>query len=605
MTTSMDHPPGGDWPIIKRVLANGWRYKWLIVASLGCALTFSGLMAVLMVQLPALIDLLGSAGDKALTPEQRQQVVDGLWNLGVRVLPLAPIAGAAAYGAWWFGQLAANRTMQDLRNRVLGHLVNLDLRFHQDLARGDLLTRMTTDLINTLRLQQLLYGKVVQKPFEALAMAVGLVWVEWHLAVVVLAVLLPTALIIWPLLRRTRDRSQQARDSMERNFGVMEQITAGIRVIKAMGSAEREVARYASSNQELVRANMKLAKTRSQSDAVTGFAVFTLAGLGLMSCAWLYAHDWVKPAALFVFLGGMARLMNLLRDAQRGYSDMQEQIPSAERIFALTDRPSALPDRSTATVCPAPRQRLRFESVRFRYAPDSGDVLRGIDLEIDIGRTVALVGSSGGGKSTLMDLIPRFHDVTGGRITWDDVDIRDYRLSSIAPHVAIVGQEPFLFDDTILANIAYGRPEATPTEIEQAARRANLHDDVLRLEGGLGYQTRVGDRGGRLSGGQRQRVAIARALLRDAPILLLDEPTSALDAQSEEHVQAALKELMRGRTVVVVAHRLATVQHADRIYVLAGKDDLQPGTVLESGTHAELVAKDGRYAELVRLQQLA
>jgi ATP-binding cassette, subfamily B, bacterial MsbA len=231
-------------------------------------------------------------------------------------------------------------------------------------------------------------------------------------------------------------------------------------------------------------------------------------------------------------------------------------------------------------------------------------VLRGIDLEIPVGRTIALVGASGGGKSTLIDLIPRFHDPTAGSICWDGVDLRSFRIPSITAHVAVVGQEPFLFDDTLLANIAYGRPGATRAEIETAARRANLHDDVLRLEGGQGYDTRVGDRGGRLSGGQRQRVAIARALLRDAPILLLDEPTSALDAQSEQHVQEALAELMKGRTVVVVAHRLATVQHADRICVLADKDDPQPGTVLESGTHAELVAKGGRYAELVRLQRL-
>ena len=600
----MSTPRGHDWPIIKRCLANGWAYKWLVLGSVLCALAFSGLFALLVTRLPDLITLLGKAGAGGLSEAERLAVVADLRSLGFQLLPLAPFAGAAAYGAWWFGQLAANRTMQDLRNRVLAHLVRLELAFHQQLSRGDLLTRMTNDLQATLRLQQLLYGKVLMKPFEAAAMAVALVWIDWRLAAAVLAVLIPVGLILWPLLRRTRDRSWKARERMEQNFGVLEQITAGIKVIKAMGSAEREVERYADSNRELVRANMKVAKVRAQSDAITGLAVFAIAGVGLITCAWLYDRGWVQPAALVVFLGGIGRMINLLREVQRAWGDVQENVPSAEHVFALLDRAPALPDDPAAPACPPLREAIRFVGTRFRYGAD-GEVLRGIDLEIPVGRTIALVGSSGGGKSTIVDLIPRFHDATGGTITWDGADLRSFRLTTIAPHVAIVGQEPFLFDDTIRANIAYGRPGATPAEIEQASRRANLHDDVLRLEGGLGYDTRVGDRGGRLSGGQRQRVAIARALLRDAPILLLDEPTSALDAQSEQHVQAALAELMKGRTVVVVAHRLATVQHADRIYVLAGKDDPLPGTVLEAGSHAELVAKGGRYAELVRLQRLA
>jgi len=233
------------------------------------------------------------------------------------------------------------------------------------------------------------------------------------------------------------------------------------------------------------------------------------------------------------------------------------------------------------------------------------DLLRGIDLEIPVGRTVALVGASGGGKSTLIDLIPRLQDVTAGRVLWDGSDVRSFRASTVVHHCAIVQQDAFLFDDTVYENIRYGRPEATREEIEAAARRANIHDDILRLEGGQGYETRVGDRGSRLSGGQRQRVAIARALLRDAPVLLLDEPTSALDAGSEAHVQAALDELMRGRTTVVIAHRLATVRHADAIFVLGGKDDGDlRGRLMESGTHEQLIAAGGAYAELVKRQDL-
>jgi subfamily B ATP-binding cassette protein MsbA len=591
-----------EWTTIKRALRGGFPYRWIIAIAIAANLTLAALVALLLKSAGGFIQLLGDASRTTADPGSLAQRFN---DTAISLAMLAVPAALAAFCAWWFGQMVANRTMQDLRNRVLGHLVTLDLRFHQSLSRGDLLTRLTNDLGNMLRLQQLAYGKLLQKPVMSIGLIGALFWNDWRLASGLLLVLVPAGLIIWPLIRRSNSRSRTARQSMERNFGVLEQITAGIKVIKAMGSAEREIARYAESNSELVRANMRLAKTRGQSDAITHGSIFALAALGLFLCGWLFSHGLIAPQKLVTILAIIIMLVTELRESQRAWGDVQEVIPSAERVFELLDRPSDLTDRPDARPCPVPRTSIRLEGVRFRYAPDATEVLRGVDLEIPVGTTVALVGSSGGGKSTLIDLLPRFHDVTGGRIAWDGTDLRDFTMATIAPHCAIVGQEPFLFDGTVLDNLRYGRPEASQEQIEAAARRANLHDDVLRLEGGLGYNTLVGDRGGRLSGGQRQRVAIARALLRDAPILLLDEPTSALDAQSEQHVQAALAELMRGRTVVVVAHRLATVQHADRIYVLAGKDDPLPGTVLESGSHGELVARNGRYAELVRLQRLA
>jgi ATP-binding cassette, subfamily B, bacterial MsbA len=615
------HAGISEWQTVKRVLARGWRYRGVILAAVLCTATLGALLGWLFLQMQPLFELLSRAQQAAGAEDAarsaiahpctccahipgRSEIADGFRDFGLRLLPAAIPAALAAFGAWWFGQLVANLTMRDLRNEVLAHLVRTDLGFHQQLARGEMLTRLTTDLLGTLRLQQVAYGKVLLKPLEAVGLTVALLWIDLRLAAVVGLVLLPAMVVLWPLLQRTRRRSRQARDSQERNFGVLEQITAGIKVIKAMGSAEREVQRYAGSNAELVRANMRLAKTRAQSDGLTNGAIFLLAGLGMIACGVLFDRRLIEPGALLSFLAILGRLINVLREAQRGWGDLQEQIPAAQRVFELLDRPSALAERPGAPPCPAPRQSIALEGVRFRYAADAGEVLRGIDLIIPVGRTTALVGSSGGGKSTIIDLIPRFHDATGGRVTWDGVDVRDGRLDSIAAHVAVVSQDAFLFDDTIRANIAYGRPEASDAEIEAAARRAHLHDDILRLEGGQGYATRVGDRGGRLSGGQRQRVAIARALLRDAPVLLLDEPTSALDAHSEAHVQAALAELMRGRTVVVVAHRLATVQRADRIYVIAGKDDPEPGTVLESGTHSELLARGGRYAQLAKLQAI-
>ena len=356
--------------------------------------------------------------------------------------------------------------------------------------------------------------------------------------------------------------------------------------------------------------NMRVARSRAQSDAITAAAIFAIAGIGMILADFVIGHQWLDPGLLILGLAALARMITAVREMIRTWGDMQEQLPSVDRVFVLLAQRSAIADRPVSLPCPAPRSLIRLEKVTFSYQANSEAVLRSVDLDIPVGKTVALVGPSGAGKSTLLDLLPRFHDVSSGRITIDGIDLRDFQVDSLSRHFAIVQQDSFLFNDTIYSNISYGRPEATKDEVETAAKRAHIHDAILSLEGGQGYDTIVGDRGSRLSGGQRQRVAIARALLRDAPILLMDEPTSALDADSERHVQAALAELMRGRTVVVVAHRLATVQHADRIYVLAGamtrdgQEDPRRGTVVESGTHSELITLGGDYAELVRLQQL-
>ena len=293
-----------------------------------------------------------------------------------------------------------------------------------------------------------------------------------------------------------------------------------------------------------------------------------------------------------------------MRELQKVWGDMLYHLPAAERIHEIMDIQPQIVDKPGAVSCPIPQQSIGLRDVRFAYEGDN-DVLRGINVEIGIGQTVALVGASGGGKSTLLDLIPRMYDVRAGSITWDGVDLKDLQQESVIQHCAIVQQDSFLFDDTVFENIRYGRPNASREEVEAAAKRAYVHDDILRLEGGQGYDSPVGDRGSRLSGGQRQRVAIARAFLRDAPVLLMDEPTSALDAESERHVQAAIAELMQGRTTIMVAHRLATVKHADKICVLAGKEDeANRGTIIEMGRHDELVAQGGVYAEMVKGQSL-
>lgn len=598
-----------DGHLLRRILIQGWRYRWMILLSTLGAGASGALMAYLLTQLGPFLRYIGGA-EGATTPEQLHQATEGLTSLGLSLIALTPLAVIAAYIGLWSGLWVANRTMEDLRSRVLGHLVRLDIAFHQALSRGELLTRLTTDLNSVLRMQRALYGKLIQRPLESLGILGFVAWTDWRLAVVLVLILVPLVFILTPLIRRTRQRSQKARETQAENFGVLEQITAGIKVVKAMGSADREHERYAGHNHKLFNDNMRLARSRAQSEAVTAAALFLISGGGMVGGAWLFVNEWIAPGILFLGIGALARLITAVREVVRLWGDIQEHLPCVARVFALLDQPSAIRDRPDAKPCQVPREAIRLEHASFRYQPTSEPVLRDISLEIPIGRTVALVGPSGAGKTTLLDLLPRFQDVSDGRITIDGIDLRDFAVESLAHLFAIVQQDNFLFNDTIYNNIAYGRPGATRNDVENAARRAHIHDAILSLEGGQGYDTVVGDRGSRLSGGQRQRVAIARALLRDAPILLMDEPTSALDADSERHVQDALNELMRGRTVVVIAHRLATVQHADRIYVMAGAktrdglDDPRRGTVVESGTHQELIALNGDYAELVRLQQL-
>ncbi len=599
----------GDMRLIGEVIRRGWPHKWKIALSLSGHAVTGAMLAYLLAQLAPFIKYLGTSMTGG-SVEVAKTATDNLTTLGFNLIALAPLAAAGAFIGWLMGQWVANRTMEKLRSDVLGHLVHLDLSYHHSLSRGDMLTRLTTDLNSTLSIMQLLYGKLTRIPLETIGILSFVTYYDWRLSLGLVSILCPLALFLFPLIRRTRTRSHRARETLAANFSVLEQITAGIKVIKAMGSAEREALRYASHNRTLFNDNLRVARARAQSDALTSAAIFGIVGMALIGAGWLFARDFLQPELLFLGVGALARMITSTRDFVRSFGDLQEHLPALARVKVVLDHHSAIQDKANALPCPAPKHSIILDQVSFRYQPQLEFVLRNVSLTVPVGKTVALVGQSGAGKSTLLDLLPRFHDVNDGKITIDGVDLRDFQLESLSHHFAIVQQDSFLFNDTVYANISYGRPEATRADIERAAIRAHIHDAILALDGGLGYETNVGDRGSRLSGGQRQRVAIARAFLRDAPILLMDEPTSALDADSERHVQEALTELMRGRTVVVVAHRLATVQHADIIYVLAGarnrdgQDDPRRGTVIESGTHKELIAQRGDYAELVRLQQL-
>jgi subfamily B ATP-binding cassette protein MsbA len=395
--------------------------------------------------------------------------------------------------------------------------------------------------------------------------------------------------------KRTRKAAQGAMaETSALSTAVMESLD-GVKIVKIENRETFEESRVAEVVARREAHLIKGANARSAAAPATELIMTFIAAAIIAYAGWRALHSGFGIKAFTSFLGALLLMSPALRQVANLQAVMGEGLAAAERLFAALDTKPKIKDAPDAVVLPRSEGRITLTDVAFAYGPDI-PALTGVSLEARRGETIALVGPSGGGKSTILNLIPRFFDVQSGVVSIDGHDVRDVTLSSLRGQIALVTQEPFLFDDTIRANIAYARPEASPGEIEQAARAAAAHEFIMALP--QGYETPVGELGSRLSGGQRQRIAIARAFLKDAPILLLDEATSSLDTESEAKVQEALERLMTGRTAILIAHRLSTVRGADRIYVI------ERGRVVETGHHESLMARGGLYARLARSQQL-
>ncbi len=518
---------------------------------------------------------------------------DALIPIAIACLLVFAAKGAADYAQSVLMSIVGHRIVADIQTQLFERLIDAPLAYFNTAAPGALIARFINDaglLRSAVSTSLTSFGK---DTFTLIGLVSVMFYEDWQLSALAL-IAFPTAIL--PIVRvgkRMRKVSGSTQVQVGNLTTVLDEAFQGIRSVKAYCMEVHETKRAGHTIDEVFHLNVKAARTRASLRPVMEI----LSGLAIVAVL-IYGGNQViddvrDPGSFFAFIFALLLAYEPVKKLARLHVNLQEGMAAAQRLFAILDEKPTIIETPDAKALVLSGGEVVFKNVDFSYHKDA-PATYDLSLTVPAGKTVALVGASGAGKSTLLNLIPRFYDVTSGEITIDGQNVRDVTLKSLRNSIALVSQEVLLFDDTVRANIAYGRTDATEDEIIAAAKHAGAHEFIIELP--EGYDTEVGPRGGKLSGGQRQRVAIARAMVRDASILLLDEATSALDSESERKVQAALGTLMAGKTTVVIAHRLSTVVEADIIYVM------DSGRVIESGAHAELLAKDGAYAKLYALQ---
>lgn len=494
----------------------------------------------------------------------------------------------------------AQRVIRDVKNVIYKKLLTLSMDFYYKNPTGKLMSRITYDA-TVIRdaissgLTDLIYQPVQLIIYLGMLMAVKVFFsIPWSLIVVSMGLFL---LIVYPVVKigkKLKSISRKSQETMGNMTMTLQETISGVRVVKAFSMENYEIDKFAAQNDEFYRLSMKTTKRMAVVSPITEFAGIACVGVILWIAGKQIVSGTLSAGAFVTFLASLLSLMRPIKRLTGVYSINQNAMAAADRIFETLDTKPTVVQKPDAVSMPRIKNSIKFEGVSFSYNPKDKEILKDISFEVKVGQIAAFVGPSGVGKTSLVNLVPRFYDASKGRITIDGVDVRDCTAKSIMDQIGIVTQETILFNDTVAANISYGSSGKDMEAVMRAAKIANAHDFIMAMP--KGYETIVGERGFRLSGGEKQRLAIARAIFKDPPILILDEATSALDTESEMLVQEAIDRMMKDRTVLAIAHRLSTIKHATSIYVL------DEGRIAEKGAHDELLARGGLYKKLYDMQ---
>ena len=486
------------------------------------------------------------------------------------------------------------RSLQRLRNRVYDNVMGLHVGYFNNERKGDIISKISSDvqvvqfcITNTLLV-------AFRDPFMIVGFLIALVMISWKLTTFSVIFLPVVALVIGSIVKRLRKSATAAQERFADMVSLMDESLTGIKILKGYNATDYIRNKFHDINGLFSRISLSMARRQQLASPTSEFLGISAAAVLMVYGGSLVLSGDLEASAFVAYLSIFTQITRPLRSFTDSFANINQGIAAGERVLALLDEKSKITNAPDAVLMTGLHDEIEFRDVRFSY--DNKEVICGVNFKIRKGETVALVGPSGGGKSTLSDLIPRFYDIQGGAILIDGVDIRQYDIESLREYMGVVSQETILFNDTIANNLRLGKQDATDEEIRQAAVVANAHNFIMETE--HGYQTNIGDRGMKLSGGQRQRLSIARAVLKNPEILILDEATSALDTESEKLVQEALNALLKGRTSLVIAHRLSTIHNADRIIVI------EKGRIAEQGTHQQLMERHGIYARLIEMQQV-
>lgn len=513
--------------------------------------------------------------------------------LGLITVAMNLLSSLFRYASAMTVEVLRVNTVRKMRNEMFSKVIDMNVGFFSDQRKGDIISKITQDVIvvqycitNTLQV-------AFRDPFLIIGFLVLMVSISWQLSLFAIIFLPLVGFIIGNIVKRLRHPAKRSQERLGDLVSVLDEALSGIKIVKSYNAQNFIIEKFKRINDDLSCLVISMSKRQQLASPMSEFLGITAVSIILVFGGTLVGEGLVTGSGFIAFIAAFSQITRPLRSFIDQFANINQGVAAGERIFTIIDAESEIRDAEDAKEFEGLKESIELRNISFSYDGEK-DVLKDVSLRIGKGETIALVGASGGGKSTLSELIPRFYDVTCGEVLFDGVPVSQYTQQSLRDKMSIVSQETILFNDSIEGNILLGRTTATHDEVVEACKVANAHNFIMTSADG--YQTNIGDRGTKLSGGQRQRLSIARAVLKNPEILILDEATSALDTESEKLVQEALTSLLKGRTSIVIAHRLSTIYNADRIYVI------NEGRIAEQGTHQELLAKGGIYSHLIEMQ---